>query len=181
MIEGVWIISGALAAVAFSDKRARPLLAVLCLVVIQQTIAEAVLADRVDEIAMKVPIDLVCGWMACKASQRTRWQLVVPILFAVTLLAHGAFWLGRLNGFDLWFAYAHVLNVLFIAQLAALASPTGGRLVGYVGAWARHTFAWRRWSDRGDSSPAYESANERDRPAHVRAGSDVFLSSGARV
>lgn len=153
MIEAVWIATGVLTGVAMLDKRAWKLLAIMALVVIQTALVEwsvdARFGDdeRLIEIAMKMPIDGICGWMALCIATRDRWQMAVPALFVVTLLCHAAYWMGRFNGVDLWSVYPHALNVLWIASMVALALPGGGALIGYVVAWAgRFRHDWRAHS-----------------------------------
>lgn len=187
MIEAVWIATVCLTGIALLDTQAWRLLAVMWLVVIQMALSEAMIDERMGEywrsyeVAMKVPVDLVCGWMACKVTGHHRWQKIVPALFVVSLLAHSAYWLAWFNGMDLWFVYPHVLNVLWVLAMMSLAFPGGGRLVGHVRSWASRVVDERgRWS--GVPAGETEARNgTRNQGAALHPCSAVYLPLNKRT
>lgn len=183
MIEFVWTLTIVLGCIAALDRRAWPMLSVIALGVFQMLLSEIVLEDILHEVAMKAPIDFVAGLLALAVVRKERWSLAVPALFAVTLLLHATYWLAYWNGVDLWLWYAHSLNLTFIAQMLAVATPGGGQLVGIVRTWLGATVTRRRGNPVHVLEAYCEAEDERgtNRPPHVRAGSDVFLPPEARA
>lgn len=183
MVEVVWTITLVLAVIAALDRRAWPSLALLVLVIVQTTISEAMLQDRLSELAMLMPIDLVAGLMSLALVDRNRWTKIMPATFALMMLCHAAFWLARFNGIDLWLPYVHAQNAILVAQLMGLAYPGGGRLVGHVRSW----LGGIRVGGSGRSfqpSPSKREAKadtKADRPADVGSGPDLFVSPEARA
>lgn len=139
MLQAVWTVGVVLAVIAATDRRARPMLALIALVLVQTALCDAMIGDRLTEVAMRAPIDLSAGLLSLNLVRRERWSMAIPAIFSVCLLVHAAFWLSYYNGVDVWYDYAHTLNVLFLLQLACLAWPGGGQLIGrasaYMGLW----------------------------------------------
>lgn len=135
MLSAVWIAGVVLAAVAVTDRRARTMLAVLVLALVQTAISDAVLDDRLWEIAMRTPIDAGCCVLAIMLVSKDWMTRAVPALFIAMLLSHAAFWLSRWNGHDVWDTYSNGLNALWLMQLVVLAWPTGGYLIGRAISW----------------------------------------------
>ena len=135
MLQAVWTVGIVLAVIAATDRRARPMLALIALVLVQTALCEALLRDRLVEIAIRAPIDLSAGLLSLNLVQREKWSLAIPAIFSVCLLVHAAFWLSYANGVDVWYDYAYTLNVLFLLQLACLAWPGGGQLIGRASAY----------------------------------------------
>lgn len=144
MLQAVWTVGIILAVIAATDRRAWPSLALLALVLVQTAIAEAMLTDRLIEIAMVVPVDLAAGLLSLGLVTRERWTLIMPATFSLMLLGHGGFWLARLSGIDLWLPYVHAQNAILIAQLVGLCWPGGGRLIGIARDWFSNLrLSWR--------------------------------------
>lgn len=141
--------------IGMMDPRARPFVALIALAWLETAISSALLTG--DDLwdarwMMRVPIDLTAGGMAvwmtrsCEAKgvQAPFWMACVPSFFIVMLLTHGLFWWPAWNGKQFFDIYAHTLNVLWLLQLAVLATPGGGNLVGIAGAWlSRVLDGWR--------------------------------------
>lgn len=124
-----------MAVIAATDRRARPMLALIALVLVQTALCDALLRDRLVEIAIRAPIDLSAGLLSLNLVRREKWSMAIPAIFSVCLLVHAAFWLSYANGVDVWYDYAYTLNVLFLLQLACLAWPGGGQLIGRASAY----------------------------------------------
>ena len=135
MLQAVWTVGIVLAVIAATDRRARPMLALIALVLVQTALCDALLRDRLVEIAIRAPIDLSAGLLSLNLVRREKWSLAIPAIFSVCLLVHAAFWLSYYNGVDVWYDYAYTLNVLFLLQLACLAWPGGGQLIGRASAY----------------------------------------------
>lgn len=135
MIQAVWTVGIVLAVIAATDRRARPMLALIALVLVQTALCDALLRDRLVEIAIRAPIDLSAGLLSLNLVRREKWSMAIPAIFSVCLLVHAAFWLSYSNGVDVWYDYAYTLNVLFLLQLACLAWPGGGQLIGRASAY----------------------------------------------
>lgn len=134
MIEAVSIAGLCLLALGLADTRARLMALILALAWLETALFD--LMATVDmAIAMRPLIDFCAGVMALGVVTKDRWSITVPAVFAVMLLCHGAYWMAWRNGVDLWYAYPHALNALWLLQLAAVAWPSGGKLVGLVGSW----------------------------------------------
>lgn len=150
MLQAVSIAGIVLMLIGMVDPRARALVALIALVWLETAISSSLLAG--DHLwsarwGMRVPIDIVAGFMALQMTLKCEtkdegpplWMLAVPACFILMLMAHAAFWMARFNGVDLWAIYPHTLNVLFLLQLACLAWPGGGQLIGrasaYMGLW----------------------------------------------
>lgn len=176
MIEIVWTVTVAAGFVALLDRRAWPLLALMILVAVQTAISDQMAIARLAQILMRLPIDALAGIFACMIATRERWALAVPVLFGVGMVTHGAFWLARYMGVDLWLWYAHTLNLLFLAQMMAVAYPGGERLAGELASVGRLARSWWRRPGGGafekESSQARQS---RDTQTHGWTGHDVFL------
>lgn len=129
MLQAVWTVGIVLAAVAVMDRRAWPSLALLVLVFVQTAISDAMLTDALSELAMRPFIDLAAGFLSLSLVTHERWTRIMPATFSLMLLSHGAFWFARSIGVDLWLPYVHAQNALLIAQLMALCTPSGGKVV----------------------------------------------------
>lgn len=176
MLQAVWIATIVLGAIAALEPRSRPMLALMALVWLQSAIADAMGMHRLFQIAGRVPIDLIAGLFAVMLATRERWSLAVPVLFGVTLIAHGAFWMSRAMGVDLWLWYAHSLNLLFLAQMMAIAYPGGERLAGELASVGRVARSWwRRPSGGGFEKEGSQTRQSRDTQTHGWTGHDVFL------
>lgn len=166
MLQAVWTVGIVLAVIAATDRRARPMLALIALVLVQTALCDAMIGDRLTEVAMRAPIDLSAGLLSLNLVRRERWSMAIPAIFCVCLLVHAAFWLSYYNGVDVWYRYAHTLNVLFLLQLACLAWPGGGQLIGrasaYMGLWrsSRGAMACR---DSGGMVRGWSIAREAER------------------
>ena len=125
------------------DRRARPMALLLAFVWLEATLIDQV-ASVDAAVALKPVVDFVGGVMALALITRERWNLMVPALFCVMMLAHAGYWIAWHNGVDLWYTYAHALTALWLLQLAAVAWPAGGQLIGISGAWlSRVLDGWR--------------------------------------
>lgn len=134
MLEAVSTAGIVLGALALMDPRARSMTALIALVWLETALVDLML-EPTASVAMKMPIDFVGGLMATMLITRERWTVMVPALFVVMLLSHATFWLAYFNGLDLWYAYVNALNVLFLAQMVAVAWPIGGRLIERSCSW----------------------------------------------
>ena len=152
MLQAVWTVGIVLAVIAATDRRARPMLALIALVLVQTALCEQMVSDRLTEVAMRIPVDLAGGLLSLNLIRRERWSLMIPAMFCAFLFCHAAFWLARFNGVDIWGIYPHALNALFLLQLASLAWPGGGRLIGRLRDWSSRLVDG--WRDR--ISPALE-------------------------
>jgi len=180
MIVAVSIAGLCLLALGLADTRARYMALILALVWLETALFD--LMASVDmAIAMRPLIDFCGAIMALGVVTRERWSKLVPALFAVMMLCHSAYWLAWHNGVDLWYAYPHALNALWLCQLAAVAWPGGGQLVGVVGAWLSRVFnGWRSnavlvpWEQKARAIGSY-------RQDDVGACSDVYLPFDKRA
>lgn len=163
MLQAVSIAGIVLMLIGMVDPRARALVALIALVWLETAISSSLLTG--DHLwaarwGMRVPIDIVAGFMALTMTLKCEmknegpplWMLAVPACFILMLMAHAAFWMARFNGIDLWGIYPHALNVLFLLQLACLAWPGGGQLIGRLRDWSSRLVDG--WRDR--ISPALE-------------------------
>lgn len=158
MLTVVSIAGAAFLALGLWNRRARPMALLLAFVWLEATLIDLVASVEV-AVALKPAVDFVGGVMALAIITRERWNLMVPALFAVMLLCHSAYWLAWHNGIDLWYVYAHALTALWLLQCAAVASPSGGRVIGLASAYlgarlsSRGAMALRRsMGARHDSS-----------------------------
>lgn len=140
MILAVWTVGIVLAVIAATDRRAWSSLTLIALVLVQTALAETIITDRLTQLSVRPMIDLCVGWISLSlVVPRERWTFIMPATFAIMMLAHGAFWLARSFGYDLWLPYVYTQNALWIAQLAGLAWPGGGKAYGrassYLGSW----------------------------------------------
>ena len=144
------------------DRRARPMALLLAFVWLEATLIDQVASVDV-AVALKPVVDFVGGMMALALITRERWNLMVPALFCVMLLAHSGYWIAWHNGVDLWYAYAHALTALWLLQCAAVAWPSGSRVIGLASAYtgsrlsSRRTMAVRRSMGARDGSSDQES------------------------
>ena len=166
MLQAVSIAGIVLMLIGMADPRARALVALIALVWLETAISSSLLAG--DHLwaarwGMRVPIDIVAGFMALQMTLKCEtkdegpplWMLGAVSCFSLMLLAHGAFWMARFNGVDLWAIYPHTLNVLFLLQLACLAWPGGGLLIGRAVSRVRGLVSgWRGWSFVGAGEAA---------------------------
>lgn len=177
MIYAVWFASIVLALTALADKRARPLLLVMAVIAMLGIARDLTIHDRALALAMKVPFDLWGGFMACQVitHRSKRWELAVPALFSLTMIAHAAYWLAYFNGVSIWGIYAHTLNALFLTQLFALCWPSGGKLIGSFASWARGVVAGQRRALGAFDEAARAEAASDDASFDQRGGrDDVF-------
>ena len=139
----VSIIGFVLLAMGLADKRARHMALLLALLWFETAVID--FGTTVDvAIALRPVVDFVGGIMALAMITRERWSLMVPALFAVMLLSHAAYWIAWHNGVDLWYVYPHALNALWLCQLAAVAWPSGSRVIGLASAYTRSRLSSRR-------------------------------------
>lgn len=143
MILAVWVMCCVLGALAYLEPRSRLLLALMALVAAQTAYIDALGADRLVQIAARLPIDFAAGWLACWGVQRRehRW---VAAGFVVSCVLHATFWAARHVGIDLWLWYAYSLNIIFLAQLSVLAIPGGTRLARELAYRLCGPLAWMR-------------------------------------
>ena len=134
MLTVVSIAGAAFLALGLWDKRARPMALLLAFVWLEATLIDFVASVDV-ALALKPVVDFVGGVMALSLITKERWNLMVPALFCVMLLAHSGYWIAWHNGVDLWYAYAHALTALWLLQCAAVAWPSGGRVIGLASAY----------------------------------------------
>ena len=134
MFEAASLLGPCLLALGLVDTRAR-LMALLLVLVWGETALFDMMASTDMAVVMKPLIDFVGGIMALGIVTRERWSVMVPALFAVMLLCHSAYWLAWHNGIDLWYIYAHALTALWLLQCAAVAWPSGGRVIGLASAY----------------------------------------------
>lgn len=140
MIAAVSIVGFVLLLIAASDRRARLMAALIALVWLETALVDVVMG--VDSaVIMRGPIDFVGAVMTLGLVTRERWSLAVPALFAAMLACHAGYWLAWHNGYDLWYTYANTLNVLWLCQLAAVAWPPGGNLIGHASAYMGSSFS----------------------------------------
>lgn len=143
MYEAVSIAGLCLLALGLADTRARPMALLLVIVWLETALIDASVSVDMS-VVMRPVVDLVAGFMALKVIGRNRWSCAVPALFAVMLMCHAAYWTAWHNGIDLWYAYAHALNALWLCQLACVAWPFAGdriaRASSYLGSWLS---SWR--------------------------------------
>lgn len=137
MFEAVSIAGLCLLALGLADTRARPMALILALAWLETALFD--IMTTVDmAIAMRPLIDFCAGIMALGVVTRDRWSITVPAVFSVMMLCHAGYWIAWHNGVDLWYAYPHALNALWLLQLAAVAWPAGGEIVqrasSYLGA-----------------------------------------------
>lgn len=144
------------------DKRARPMALLLAFVWLETTLIDQVASVDV-AVALKPVVDFVGGVMALALITRERWNLMVPALFCVMMLAHAGYWIAWHNGIDLWYAYAHALTVFWLLQCAATSWPAGERIHDLASAYtrsrlsSRRTMAVRRSMGARDGSSDQES------------------------
>lgn len=134
MFEAASILGLCLLAFGLVDTRARLMTLLLVIVWIETALFDAMVSVDM-AVMMKPLIDFVGGIMALGIVTRERWSVMVPALFAVMLLCHAAYWLAWHNGIDLWYVYAHALTALWLLQCAAVAWPSGGRVIGVASAY----------------------------------------------
>lgn len=134
MFEAASILGPCLLAFGLVDTRARLMTLLLVIVWIETALFDVMVSVDM-AVAMKPLIDFVGGIMALGIVTRERWSVMVPALFAVMLLCHSAYWLAWHNGIDLWYVYAHALTALWLMQCAAVAWPSGGRVIGLASAY----------------------------------------------
>lgn len=134
MLTVVSIAGAAFLALGLWDKRARPMALLLAFVWLEATLIDFVASVDV-AVALKPVVDFVGGVMALSVITRERWSLMVPALFSVMLLGHAAYWIAWHNGLNLWYIYAHALTALWLLQCAAVAWPSGGRVIGVASAY----------------------------------------------
>ena len=134
MFEAASTLGLCLLAFGLVDTRARLMTLLLVIVWIETALFDAMVSVDV-AVMMKPLIDFVGGIMALGIVTRERWSVMVPALFAVMLLCHSAYWLAWHNGIDLWYVYAHALTALWLMQCAAVAWPSGGRVIGLASAY----------------------------------------------
>lgn len=158
MFEAASLLGPCLLALGLVDTRAR-LMALLLVLVWGETALIDFVASVEVAVALKPVVDLVGGVMALSVITRERWSLLVPALFCVMLLGHAAYWIAWHNGLNLWYIYAHALTALWLLQCAAVAWPSGGRVIGLASAYlgarlsSRGAMALRRsMGARHDSS-----------------------------
>lgn len=176
MIQAVWLLTFALGAIALLEPRSRPLAALMALVGIQTALADQMDITRLAQLLSRAGVDLVCGLFAVLLATRERWSLAVPVLFGVTLVAHGAFWMSRAMGVDLWLWYAYSLNVLWLMQMMAVAYPGGERLAGELASVGRVARSWwRRPGGDGLEKEGSQTRQSRNTQTHGWSGHDVFL------
>lgn len=140
MIQAVWTVGIVLAAIAALDRRAWSSLILIAVVLVQTALAEHILSDRLSQLALRPAVDMCAALLSLSlVTPRERWTLIMPASFSLMMLAHGAFWLSRSLGYDLWLPYVYTQNALWIVQLTGLAWPGGGKAIGcashYLGAW----------------------------------------------
>jgi hypothetical protein len=159
MLDFVSIFGLILAAIAFCDRRAWPLLVVMALSWMETGIASVLTRDVLMQLGFRIPIDMSCGFLALlfSAGRREKWALAFVSLFPVLLLLHGLYWLSRYNGLNFWLFYAHSLNGVFLIQLACLAFPGGTRLVGVIRSWVGAFLDSGRWRSGVGLGKALES------------------------
>ncbi len=136
----------ALAMVALCDPRARALVGVISTVWLITWFADANLSAQ-DSVPFRIPADLVGATLAVAVITAQRryeaWAVSVPLFFALMLSAHFIYWFAYARGVSLWLIYANGLNVLFLAQLAILATPGGTRLANVFSRWSGAPGPWR--------------------------------------
>lgn len=162
MFEAASILGPCLLAFGLVDTRARLMTLLLVIVWIETALFDAMVSVDM-AVMMKPLIDFTGGIMALGIVTRERWSVMVPALFAVMMLCHGAYWLAWHNGVDLWYVYAHALTAFWLLQCAAVAWPSGGRIVGLASAYlgarlsSRGAMALRRSMGAGHGSSDQES------------------------
>lgn len=179
MFLAVWMLCFVLGALAYLEPRSRVLLALLALVAIQTAYADLMDVNRLTQIFLKLPIDFAAGMMSLFAVDlRRRNTVVVSGLFALTFLLHATFWSARAMGVDLWLWYAYSLNIVFLAQLMAIALPGGKRLVGELASWGRMVGDFvRRLSDLGNQPDSGTAGNQAPHGAGCAA---IFRAASYR-
>lgn len=146
MIQAVSLIGIVLGVIALMDRRTWSFLAVIAFAWIGTAHADAYLSAA-NALAARIPIDLIAGLaaLACCWNRKETWALAVPALYGVNLVGHGLFWSAYASGHVLWPLYAHALNALFLAQLAALSFPGGQAFARSVRRWPVYTGHVVRW------------------------------------
>lgn len=131
MPDGLTILGLVLAALALCERRVWPFVAIVSAVWLCTEVTEY-LPDRITGLQLRVPIDFAGGAISLFYIVRHRVGQWVTALFALMLMNHATYWLAYANGVNVWVEYAHMLNALWLIQLAVLAVPGGmnGVLVG---------------------------------------------------
>lgn len=179
MFLAVWVLCFALGALAYLEPRSRVLLALMALVAAQTAYADLIDTDRLTQIFLRLPIDFAAGVMSVAAiDARRRYTVAVPALFALTCVLHATFWTSRSVGLDLWLWYAYGLNLIFVAQLMALALPGGTRLGRELACRLGMALAWMRSLSGGDLEAQGKGIGSQGRfVPDVRASRRLFVPS----
>ena len=143
MFEAASILGPCLLAFGLMDTRARPMTLLLVIVWIETALFDTMVSVDM-AVMMKPLIDFVGGIMALGIVTRERWSVMVPALFSVMLLGHAAYWIAWHNGLNLWYIYAHALTALWLLQCAAVAWPSGGRVIGIASSYMGVRLSARR-------------------------------------
>lgn len=180
--EVVCVVAGFLAVLAVEDRRAWCMLVILGIALAQTAFIDAMVSDRLMALALRIVVDLCCGWLSIQAMDRgQRWTMMIPAIFVLMLLCHSLFWLMRWNGIDIWLPYAHSLNVLFLAHLIACCWPSGGRLIGIAHSWLGGLVAW--WSraaglgNGSQGAPASSYVSGGGGTSNVRSHCSLYVPS----
>lgn len=177
MFLAVWMLCFVLGALAYLEPRSRVLLALLALVAVQTAYADWIDTDRLTQIFARLPIDFVAGILSVAAiDARRRYTIAVPALFALTCVLHATFWTSRAVGLDLWLWYAYGLNLIFVAQLMALALPGGMRLGRELAYRLGLALAWLRGLSGGDLETKNARHEGRTSVTNVWSSGDLLLS-----
>lgn len=143
MFEAASLLGPCLLALGLVDTRAR-LMALLLVLVWGETALFDMMVSVDMAVMMKPLIDFTGAIMALGIVTRERWSIMVPALFAVMMLCHGAYWLAWHNGVDLWYVYAHALTALWLLQCAAVAWPAGRQAIERASSYMGARLSFRR-------------------------------------
>lgn len=161
MFEAVSILGPCLLALGLVDTRARLMTLLLVLVWSETALFDMMVSTDI-AVIMKPLIDFVGGIMALGIVTRERWSIMVPALFAVMMLCHGAYWLAWHNGIDLWYIYAHALTVLWVIQTACVAWPAGRQAIGHASSYFGPRLSSRGRMAVGGSVRARDGSSDQE-------------------
>ena len=153
MLPAVWTVGIVLVVIAAMDRRAWSSLTLIAIVLVQTALAELIISDRLSQLAVRPAIDMCAALLSLSlVVPRERWTFIMPATFSLMLLVHGAFWLSRSVGYDLWLPYVYTQNALWVVQLTGLAWPGGGKVIGRASSYLGSRVRFRRAVDCRRSS-----------------------------
>jgi hypothetical protein len=139
MFDAITILGILFLCVALCDKRAWPHCLVVAFIFALGNLAYTQSNDYA--LIAKIPLALVGGFASLAVivayGRYERWSVTQPFFFMAELAAHYVFWFTWARNVDLWTAYAHGLNALFLGQLFVLAIPGAGNAKRILSRWAR--------------------------------------------